>query len=78
VTRNLERETGLHIRHVLAKNVADTNHIAAHGGVPTLICGPTGGNTCEANEWVDIDSLFPMSRVLAASVLDLLSVNTRG
>ena len=74
VTRNLERETGWRVRHVLARSVADTNHIATHGGVPTLICGPTGGNTCEANEWVDVDSLLPTSRMLARSVIDLLGV----
>ena len=74
VTRNLERETGWRVRHVLARSVADTNHFATHGGVPTLICGPTGGNTCEANEWVDVDSLLPTSRMLARSVIDLLGV----
>ena len=74
VTRNLESETGWHVKHVLARSVADTNHIAGHGGVPTLICGPTGGNTCEANEWVDVDSLLPTSRMLTKSVLDLLGV----
>ena len=72
VTRNLERETGWRVRHVLARSVADTNHFATHGGVPTLICGPTGGNTCEANEWVDVNSLLPTSRTLARSVIDLL------
>ena len=74
VTRNLEHETGWRVRHVLARSVVDTNHIATHGGVPTLICGPTGGNTCEANEWVDVDSLLPTSRMLARSVIDLLGV----
>ncbi len=74
VTRNLEHETGWRVRHVLARSVADTNHIATHGGVPTLICGPTGGNTCEANEWVDVDSLLPTSRMLARSAIDLLGV----
>ena len=72
VTKNLELETGWHVRHVLARSVADTNHIAVHGGVPTLICGPTGGNTCEANEWVNIDSLVPTARVYVRSVMDLL------
>jgi acetylornithine deacetylase len=75
VTKNLEQETGCSIKHVLARSVADTNHIAVHGGVPTLICGPTGGNTCEANEWVDVESLLPTARVLTRSVLDLLGVN---
>ena len=74
VTRNLELETGWRVRHVLARSVADTNHFAVHGGVPTLICGPTGGNTCEANEWVDFDSLLPTSRTLVRSVTDLLGV----
>ena len=74
VTRNLEHETGWRVKHVLARSVADTNHIAVHGGVPTLICGPTGGNTCEANEWVDVHSLLPTSRVLTRSALDLLGV----
>ena len=75
VTRNLEQETGWKVKHVLARSVADTNHIAGHGGVPTLICGPTGGNTCEANEWVDVESLLPTSRVLTRSVLDMLGVH---
>jgi acetylornithine deacetylase/succinyl-diaminopimelate desuccinylase-like protein len=74
MTRNLEEETGRKIKHVLARSVADTNHFATHGGVPTLICGPTGGNTCEANEWVDVDSLLPTSRALLRSVTDLLSI----
>ncbi|HIH88382.1 TPA: hypothetical protein HA344_04125, partial [Candidatus Bathyarchaeota archaeon] len=66
---------GWRVKHVLARSVADTNHIAGHGGVPTLICGPTGGNTCEANEWVDVESLLPTARVLTRSVLDLLGVH---
>jgi succinyl-diaminopimelate desuccinylase len=74
MTRNLSEETRLSIKHVLARSVADTNHFATHGGVPTLICGPTGGNTCEANEWVDVDSLLPTSRALLRSVTDLLGV----
>ena len=74
VTRNLELETGWKVKHVLARSVADTNHIAVHGGVPTLICGPTGGNTCAANEWVDVNSLVPTTRVYIRSVMDLLGV----
>lgn len=72
VTSILEQETGQMIRHTIARSVADTNHIAGHGGVPTMICGPTGGNTCEANEYVNIDSLLPTARVYARSVLALL------
>ena len=74
VTKNLEKETGWMVKHVLARSVADTNHFAVHGIVPTLICGPTGGNTCEANEWVDTSSLGPISRVYIRSLIDLLGV----
>jgi len=55
-------------------SVADTNHIAVYGGVPTIIMGPTGGNTCEANEWVDKDSLPQVSRTILGTVLDLFDV----
>ena len=58
----------------LAMSVADTNHIAVHGGVPTIIMGPTGGNTCEANEWVDKDSLPQVSRAILGTVFDLIGV----
>ncbi|MEM8862135.1 MAG: M20/M25/M40 family metallo-hydrolase [Chloroflexota bacterium] len=56
----------------LARSVADTNHIAVYGGVPTMICGPLGGNTCEANEYVLIDSLLAVSRTYARSVIELI------
>ena len=73
VKKNLENETGNEIRLVLGRSVADTNHFAVHGGVPTLICGPTGGNTCEANEWVDLDSLIPVAGTYVQSIIDLLA-----
>ena len=72
VKRNLEAEIGREVKFVLGRSVADTNHFAVHGGVPTLICGPTGGNTCEANEYVEIDSLESIARTYVRSALDLL------
>jgi succinyl-diaminopimelate desuccinylase len=72
VKRNLERETGWDVDFVLGRSVADTNHIAVHGGVPTVILGPTGGSTCEANEYVNISSLAPVARTYVRSTLDLL------
>jgi len=72
--RNLEAQLGEDVGFTLAMSVADTNHIAVHGGVPTIIMGPTGGNTCEANEWVDKDSLPQVSRAILGTVLDLLDV----
>lgn len=70
--RNLEAELGQEVKLALARSVADTNHIAVHGGVPTVIMGPSGGNTCEANEWVDTESLPQITRALVKTVLDLL------
>ncbi|HWQ14755.1 MAG TPA: M20/M25/M40 family metallo-hydrolase [Roseiflexaceae bacterium] len=72
VRGHLAREQGREVRLVLGRSVADTNHFAVHGGVPTLICGPQGGNTCEANEYVEVDSLLPIARTYVHSVLELL------
>jgi succinyl-diaminopimelate desuccinylase len=58
---------------VLGRSVADTSHIAFHGGIPTVICGPQGGNTCEANEWLDLPSLLPTARAMTRGVVSLLS-----
>jgi acetylornithine deacetylase/succinyl-diaminopimelate desuccinylase-like protein len=71
--RNLEEELGQDVTLSLARSVADTNHIAVHGGVPTIIMGPTGGNTCEANEWVKIASLPQITRSIIKTVMDLLT-----
>lgn len=69
--RILAEEQGRDIRLTLGRSVADTNHFAVHGGVPTLICGPQGGNTCEANEYLDIDSLLPTARAYVRAALEL-------
>jgi succinyl-diaminopimelate desuccinylase len=70
--KNLESELGQEVKLALARSVADTNHIAVHGGVPTIIMGPSGGNTCEANEWVDMESLPQITRAITRTVLDLI------
>ena len=70
--RNLEAQLGEDVKFALAMSVADTNHIAVHGGVPTIIMGPTGGNTCQANEWVDKASLPQVSKAILGTVLELL------
>ncbi len=36
------------------------------------IRGPYGGNTCEANEWVDISSMQTLTKTLIKSTLELL------
>ncbi len=70
------REQEQPIRLTLARSVADTNHFAVHGGIPTLICGPQGGNTCEANEYVLVDSLLPVARTYIQTILDLLGTKS--
>jgi acetylornithine deacetylase/succinyl-diaminopimelate desuccinylase-like protein len=74
VKRNMEREHGLPARLWLQRSVADTNHFAVHGGIPTLVWGPQGGNTCQANEYVVVDSLLAVTRTYVQTVLDFLGV----
>ena len=66
---------GEDVKFALARSVADTNHLAVYGKVPTIIMGPSGGNTCEANEWVDIDSLPQITKAILGTVLDLLGTD---
>ena len=73
VTKNLEKFSGRKVRYVVETSVADTNHIVVHGGIPTIILGPDGGNTCEANEYVEISSLSVVTKTIIRSVMDLLS-----
>lgn len=68
----LEAELEEKVEFLLGRSVADTNHIAVHGKVPTIICGPSGGNTCEANEYVDVNSLPMITKTLIKSIIDLL------
>jgi acetylornithine deacetylase/succinyl-diaminopimelate desuccinylase-like protein len=75
VRRNLEREIGRPVKLVLARSVADTNHFAVHGDIPTLVCGPQGGNTCQANEYVEIGSLPVIAKTLTQTVIDLLGTH---
>lgn len=73
VKKQMASELESEVRFVMGRSVADTNHFATHGKVPTLIYGPQGGNTCEANEYVDAASLPLTTRIYIRSVLDLLS-----
>jgi acetylornithine deacetylase/succinyl-diaminopimelate desuccinylase-like protein len=72
--KNLENQLGEDVKFALARSVADTNHLAVYGKVPTIIMGPTGGNTCEANEWVDINSLPQITKAILGTIIDLLGV----
>ena len=62
------------MRYALARSVADTNHFAVTGGIPTLVYGPEGGNTCQANEYVDIESTTRVARAYCGIVADILGI----
>lgn len=75
VRRILAEETNVNANQIqldIARSVADTNHIAVYGGVPTLICGPLGGNTCETNEYVLVDSMLPVAKTYVRSIMALI------
>ena len=74
VVRNMERELGEPTQFWLQRSVADTNHFAVHGKIPTLVWGPQGGNTCKANEYIEIDSLPAVARSYVGTVVDFLGV----
>jgi succinyl-diaminopimelate desuccinylase len=73
MTAELAHEYQQPIHYVLGRSVADTSHFAFHGQIPTVICGPQGGNTCEANEWLDLDSLLPTTRAMMKTTLTLFA-----
>jgi succinyl-diaminopimelate desuccinylase len=64
--------TGTAIRPTLGRSVCDANHFAAFGNTPTIVCGPDGGNTCEANEYVLVDSMLAVANTYVATVQELL------
>jgi succinyl-diaminopimelate desuccinylase len=76
VKRNMERELDQPVRLFLQRSVADTNHFAVYGRIPTLVWGPQGGNTCQANEYVEIDSMPAVTRTYIQSAIDLLCVRS--
>lgn len=67
----MDEQKRTELDHVLARSVADMNHIHVHGGVPTLVLGPDGGNTCRANEYVDVDTMPAIARTYLRTVLEL-------
>jgi acetylornithine deacetylase/succinyl-diaminopimelate desuccinylase-like protein len=61
--------------HVIGRSVNDASHFTVYGGIPTLIYGPQGGNTCKANEYLDVDSLVPTARIYLNTVLNILGIS---
>jgi len=72
--KRVEEQLGRPVRYALARSVADTNHFAVTGGIPTLVYGPEGGNTCQANEYVGIESTLHVARAYCGIVVDMLGM----
>jgi acetylornithine deacetylase/succinyl-diaminopimelate desuccinylase-like protein len=58
---------------VIGRSVNDASHFTVYGGIPTLLYGPQGGNTCKANEYLEVDSLLPTTRIYLNTVLNILN-----
>ncbi len=73
-SKRVEEQLGRPVKYALARSVADTNHFAVTGGIPTLVYGPEGGNTCQANEFVNIESTLRVARAYCGIVVDMLGI----
>lgn len=60
--------------HVIGRSVNDASHFTVYSGIPTLIYGPQGGNTCKANEYLEVDSLVPTARIYLNTVTKILGI----
>ncbi len=54
----------------------DTNLFSGEAGIPTVMCGPLGGNFHQADEWVDVPSIASSARLMVRMVADLLAPAT--
>jgi acetylornithine deacetylase/succinyl-diaminopimelate desuccinylase-like protein len=50
--------------------ITDANIYVAEGGIPTITYGPNGSGAHECNEYVEIDSLAPVAKIIADSCIN--------
>jgi acetylornithine deacetylase/succinyl-diaminopimelate desuccinylase-like protein len=62
--------------YVIGRSVNDASHLTVYGDIPTLLYGPQGGNTCKANEYLEMDSLVPTARIYLNTVLNILGIQS--
>ena len=74
IDRQIQAEFSEPTNFVIGRSVNDASHLTVYGGIPTLLYGPQGGNTCKANEYLEIDSLVPTTRIYLNTVLSMLGV----
>ncbi len=75
IGRQIQAEFNEPPTFVIGRSVNDASHFTVYGGVPTLLYGPQGGNTCKANEYLEVDSLVPTTRIYLNTVLNILGTS---
>jgi acetylornithine deacetylase/succinyl-diaminopimelate desuccinylase-like protein len=73
IGRQIQAEFNKPPTFVIGRSVNDASHFTVYGGIPTLLYGPQGGNTCKANEYLEVDSLLPTTRIYLNTVLNILN-----
>ncbi|HEX7124510.1 MAG TPA: ArgE/DapE family deacylase [Thermodesulfobacteriota bacterium] len=74
VARAHTQVTGRPAEYTTVTGVTDTRFWAVHLGKPATCYGPIGGNLHAADEWVDLESVREVTRVIASVVLDFCGV----
>lgn len=59
-------------------SVMDSNIYVAEGDIPTVACGPRGAGIHEANEYVELATLVPITEVYVSAVCRFLSSSQPG
>ena len=75
VSRQILSELNEPPTYVIGRSVNDASHFTVYGGIPTVLYGPQGGNTCKANEYLKVDSLVPTARIYLNTVLNILGAS---
>ncbi len=75
IGRQIQAEFNEPPTFVIGRSVNDASHFTVYGGIPTLLYGPQGGNTCKANEYLEVDSLLPTTRIYLNTVSKILGAS---
>jgi acetylornithine deacetylase len=71
-----EAEHGTPLVPASGTGTNDMRNFIVYGGMPALCYGMNGFGAHEADEWLDLDSLIPVTRVLGSFILDWCGVQT--
>jgi acetylornithine deacetylase len=69
-----EQTTGRRLPAHSGTGTNDMRNFIVYGGMPALCYGMNGHGAHEADEWLDLDSLVPVTKVLASFTLDWCGV----